>query len=56
MVLDFPTFSWIERVPSFSNPADDPSRQKREAVCRLLGIEQCLEFIHPPELLNRLTA
>ena len=27
---DCPTYSWIERVPSFSNPADAPSRFKPE--------------------------
>ena len=27
---DHPTYSWIERVPSFSNPADAPSRFKPE--------------------------
>eukprot|EP00435_Cladocopium_sp_Y103_P047305 s818_g13.t2 len=32
-----PFSSWMERVPSPSNPADLPSRQKADELCRLLN-------------------
>ena len=54
--LSHPTFSWIERVPSFSNPADDPSRQRLERTCKMLGVSKCLDLEHPDELLQRLLA
>ena len=50
----FPTFPWIERVPSSSNPADGPSRQSPGEVMALLGVEKCISFEHPDELVNLL--
>eukprot|EP00435_Cladocopium_sp_Y103_P043481 s1078_g12.t1 len=50
-----PSFSWIERVPSFSNPADGASRDSPGEVMKLLGINACLDFDHPEELLHLLT-
>ena len=52
--VDSPTFSWIERVPSFSNPADGPSRAMPEEVMSLLDIHSFSNFEHPPELIQRL--
>ena len=49
-----PTFSWIERVPSFSNAADGPSRGQCQEVLDLLGLPSVTEFEHPNELLRRL--
>ena len=51
---DSPTFSWVERVPSYSNIADGPSRAQPEEAMRLLGIQTCSSFDHPPELISRL--
>ena len=50
--IDTPTFSWIERVPSYSNVADGPSRSAPEAAMQLLGVASCLDFNHPPDLLS----
>ena len=47
-----PTFPWIERVPSSSNPADGPSRQSPGEVMALLGVESCTSFEHLDELVN----
>ena len=43
----------VERVPSFSNIADGPSRSKLEEAMRLLSVSVCLSlsFNHPPELI-----
>lgn len=40
MDIAFPTFSWVERVPSSSNIADPPSRQDPLTVCGILGISE----------------
>ena len=48
--VEAPTFSWVERVPSYSNIADGPSRAKPEEAMQLLGISHCSTFEHPPEL------
>ena len=32
-----PFSAWMERVPSPANPADLPSRQRPEELCRLIG-------------------
>ena len=48
--VEAPTFSWVERVPSYSNIADGPSRAKPEEAMRLLSISICLDLDHPPEL------
>ena len=47
-----PTHSWIERIPSLSNPADGPSRGDPTEAMSLLGIAECLTFEHPPELVK----
>ena len=47
-----PTHSWIERIPSLSNPADGPSRGDPSEAMSLLGITECLTFEHPPELVQ----
>lgn len=52
--LSFPTFSWVERVASDSNPADAPSRDNASEVMALLDVQHCLEFQHPEELLAQL--
>lgn len=52
--VESPTFSWIERVPSFSNPADGPSRAMPEEVMSLLDMHSFSDFEHPPELIQRL--
>eukprot|EP00435_Cladocopium_sp_Y103_P026667 s2745_g6.t1 len=52
--VESPTFSWIERVPSSSNPADGPSRGSPEEVMRLVGVSECKPFENPPELLEQL--
>ena len=50
-----PSFPWIERVPSASNPADGPSRKAPEEVMALLGVNTCGVFEHPEELVTRLS-
>ena len=52
--LSHPMFSWIERVPSYSNPADGPSRSSPEEIMALLGVNTCSPFLHEPELLAKL--
>ena len=53
---DFPTYSWVERVPSKSNPADGPSRNACAEALELLGLSSSTAFEHPRELVERLTA
>ena len=50
----FPSYGWVERVPSFSNPADAPSRFEPEAVKDLFDGAEVLEFQQPPDLLSNL--
>ena len=54
--IDSPSFTWVERVPSFSNVADGPSRGKPQEALSLLGVNECSEFQHCPELVHRLLA
>jgi hypothetical protein len=49
-----PSFPYIERVPSASNPADGPSRRAPEEVMALLGVDTCSVLEHPTELISRL--
>ena len=51
---DYPTFGWIERVPSFSNPADSPSRFTPEIAKALLDSADVFPFVHPDDLVERL--
>lgn len=53
--LTHPTYSWIERVPSSSNPADSPSRGKPGEACSLFGISTWEELTDPPELMQFLS-
>ena len=50
----FPSYGWVERVPSFSNPADAPSRFEPEAVKGLFDGAEILEFQQPSDLLSNL--
>ena len=50
----FPSYGWVERVPSFSNPADAPSRFEPEAVKNLFDGAEVLEFRQPSDLLSNL--
>ena len=43
-----PFAAWFERVPSFSNLADMPSRGKSAGLCRLLSGRDCGEVVLPP--------
>ena len=52
--VENPTYSWVERAPSFSNIADGPSRAQPEEAMRLLDVSACSSFDHPPELMSRL--
>ena len=56
MDSEYPTYSWIERVPSKSNLADGPSRGKNSEALQLLGLETVTSAVHPEELLSRLVA
>ena len=49
-----PTYSWVERIPSYSNPADAPSRGCPEETMKLLQVEECKPFDHPAELIDKL--
>ena len=50
---DYPAFGWVERVPSFSNPADSPSRFT-ELAKALFSSAEVHPFVHPDELIARL--
>lgn len=50
--LRYPVHTWIERVPSSSNPADGPSRGRPQEALSIFGVSQCQQFQHPTELLE----
>ena len=52
--VENPTFSWIERIPSASNPADGPLRNSPQETLDLLGVSKCEVLEHPTELVERL--
>ena len=55
--LDIATFSlsmWFTRIPSKSNPADDPSRGRSSAVASLLGAKELDSLIPSHELVSGL--
>ena len=54
--VEAPTYSWIERIPSSSNPADGPSRESPQETMELLGVSKCETFSHPSELVEKLLA
>ena len=47
-----PFSAWCERVPSASNPADLPSRNDSETLCRMLGAVNLGDIQLPPYILN----
>ena len=49
-----PTYSWIERVPSYSNPADPPSRGAPEEILRMLQVSECRPLEHPAPLIAKI--
>ena len=51
---DCPTYSWIERVPSFSNPADAPSRSKPELAKEWFPAAELQPLLHDDNLVERL--
>ena len=53
MDVEYPTFSWFERVPSSSNIADPPSRGNPGEACELLGIDNWEEIAVPADLMQR---
>ena len=56
MDMDWPTYSWIERVASSSNPSDAPSRHECAGLLAHLGLNSVTPFEHPKELIERLVA
>lgn len=50
MDIGFPTFSWFERIPSASNIAESPFRQKPEEACDILNVPSW-EVIEVPDRL-----
>ena len=54
--VENPSYSWIKRMPSASDPADEPSRDSLEEALDLLGVLKCEVLAHPKELVERLLA
>ena len=52
--LEWPTYSWTERVCSYSNPADLPSRGRTEEACPRFNLIDGGEIDSPEELSLRL--
>ena len=50
--VESPTYSWIERIPSASNPADGPSRDSPQETLDL-GVSKCEVLEHPTDLVER---
>lgn len=50
----YPTFSWFERVPSYSNPADAPSRFQVDEICKILGLSHAIPISHDAALIKQL--
>ena len=51
---DCPTYSWIERVPSFSNPADAPSRSSPDLTLKWFPSAELRSFTHDDGLIHQL--
>ena len=47
-----PFSAWCERVPSASNPADLPSRNDSETLCRMFNAVNQGDIPLPPYILN----
>ena len=47
-----PFSAWCERVPSASNPADLPSRNDAETLCRMFGAKNQGDISLPPYILS----
>ena len=46
-----PSYSWYERVASFCNPADLPSRDKAEEACLMWNLQFAGDIALPAQLL-----
>ena len=51
----YPVGAWYHRVPSKSNPADLPSRDESDELCRMFGAENQGEFVPPEEMVRVIT-
>eukprot|EP00435_Cladocopium_sp_Y103_P067192 s467_g29.t1 len=51
---EYPTYSWVERVPSASNVSDGPSRGSCAEALALLKLEKTTDFVHPKDLIANL--
>eukprot|EP00435_Cladocopium_sp_Y103_P055901 s883_g18.t1 len=49
-----PCFIWYERIASYCNPADLPSRMRTDEACRRWALENSGDIALPPELLTAL--
>ena len=47
--------AWIERAPSYANPADLPSRGQSRELCEMIGAEDRGDITLPPFVLAFLT-
>ena len=52
MAAAIPCFIWYERIPSYSNSADLPLRQKAPEACHLWNLQFAGDIVLPPELLT----
>ena len=52
MEMSYPAMLWIERVPSFSNPADLPSRHQVRRASESLGLDSSSTLHCDPELVR----
>ena len=52
MAAAIPCSIWYERIPSYSNSADLPLRQKAPEACHLWNLQFAGDIVLPPELLT----
>ena len=52
MEISYPAMLWIERAPSFSNPADLPSRHQVRRASESLGLDSSSTLHCDPELVR----
>eukprot|EP00438_Fugacium_kawagutii_P031349 Skav215373 [mRNA] locus=scaffold1391:913158:914213:- [translate_table: standard] len=50
--VHFPFAAWVERVPSASNPADWPTRNRVGDLCAATQASDCGDIVPPPFLLS----